>query len=494
MNERSVVNRFFNSSSLYILASIFNKGVGFITLPLFTALMSPREYGSAVFVTSLIAFALPFVLFNFHGGINRFYVEYKEGGKEFKESMGSYVLASLILAVFSLMILMVVGPAIFNPFLGEISYFPYMFFAVFTMVTTPLWSILFSFLTVREAAATYTGLILFQRLLPIPIILVGIVYFQMGGLSIILGNMVCSVVLFFVALFFFNKEVTWCLKWVYLKPFFKYNVSVFSHSLIGKFNAIVDKIMIKAFINIESVGFYNVGLVFCEIIDVIITNINTALNPIYYKIRENNSDKEIREYQTISNVIMILICLSGIFISFFTPYLILLLFKVEYLKGADIIPFITFSSIAHCFYSLFAKVMFYEKKLAKYITVCSGSGFIINIIGNLLLIPRLGIKGASISVLISGITIALIAIRFARKHDIIKWHFGKIGLIYLVSLSVVLLNSHYIEIDQMVPLQIAAKLVVILGLFFIYSIFFFGDKNYIIHRVTRLEFIKKFKQ
>ncbi len=43
----------FSHSKNYMLAELFNKGIAFLTIPIFTRLLNPSEYGTTAIVSSV---------------------------------------------------------------------------------------------------------------------------------------------------------------------------------------------------------------------------------------------------------------------------------------------------------------------------------------------------------------------------------------------------------------------------------------------------------
>ena len=64
-----------NHSKNYVTAELFNYGLAFITMPIFTRLLNPTDYGILAVLTSFIAIFGIIYSLGFKGAIVRYYYE-----------------------------------------------------------------------------------------------------------------------------------------------------------------------------------------------------------------------------------------------------------------------------------------------------------------------------------------------------------------------------------------------------------------------------------
>ena len=123
------------------------------------------------------------------------------------------------------------------------------------------------------------------------------------------------------------------------------------------------------------------------------------------------------------------------------------------------IPWIT---LAICFYGIqnfFVIGMHYAKKTQR-IALITLVVLAVNIASNLLLIPRLGLYGAAISYIISGILMASLNYLQSQRYYPIIYELRKVGMIIVLTVSLYFLSS--LISDWALLLRIILKIVLII--------------------------------
>lgn len=105
-------NKGMNASLLYLLATLFNKGIAFLTLPIFTRLLSTADYGMVTTYTAWVD-ALTVVL------SLALYVSIRIAFVDFKEEKSAY-LNTVITFTLALSLTLSIGAVIFGRFITDI--------------------------------------------------------------------------------------------------------------------------------------------------------------------------------------------------------------------------------------------------------------------------------------------------------------------------------------------------------------------------------------
>ena len=93
------IPKLLKNSSIYTLVMVLQKGIGFFMLPLYTAYLTPTDYGIQAVVTSVSSFLSVFVTLGLDAAAQRFYYKYKAGEIEIKKIYGPVAVAILLNAV-----------------------------------------------------------------------------------------------------------------------------------------------------------------------------------------------------------------------------------------------------------------------------------------------------------------------------------------------------------------------------------------------------------
>jgi O-antigen/teichoic acid export membrane protein len=174
----------------------------------------------------------------------------------------------------------------------------------------------------------------------------------------------------------------------------------------------------------------------------------------------------------------------------FSKEIIFVLAADSYHKAYSIIPLIAVGSFFMGIYFLPSKIFFYQKKtyISSLMTVIAA---IVNIVMNIILIPRLGIIGAAISTVLSYLIITTIVFYYSQKRYKIHYQLPKIIIslvifIILYLISIILEEKYLTNILHMMTILKILLVVAIYPIFRAFKIITTDDiseiKNIIIKR------------
>lgn len=86
-------NSYKKASTYYLIGNLFNKGIAFLTVPIFTRILSTSDYGIVTTYNSWIGILAMVMGFALHMGIRMAFVDYKEKIDDF---MSSIIIFTLI--------------------------------------------------------------------------------------------------------------------------------------------------------------------------------------------------------------------------------------------------------------------------------------------------------------------------------------------------------------------------------------------------------------
>jgi len=216
---------------------------------------------------------------------------------------------------------------------------------------------------------------------------------------------------------------------------------------------------------LHDVGIYALGYR----IGMIITFLNSIVSLVYFPYAMKNSDNEAskRSYRKVFKYYVFAGGMLGVLVLLFTPELFKIFIDPAY---SSAIPIVVFGVVSNYFYGIFniVNLSFYVKKRAKNIAFAVGAGAFMNIILNLLLIPRFGIYGAGIASVIAfgfilfmnfiiaeriypvgysfwlAIIMSVILAIISLLHMLVEYHvyqtFIKLGITVLLCLSFLVFN------------------------------------------------------
>jgi O-antigen/teichoic acid export membrane protein len=182
-------------------------------------------------------------------------------------------------------------------------------------------------------------------------------------------------------------------KTIDFKFFLNYSLNTYLFKVLNSTESIFDKLLIVTFLSLSEFGLYSVVVGLSSVLYTVFVNpISSILLPI---LNNKSGNSKITQVNFFSRVIVLPVFVTGLCMIFFSESLIGLIyggqFKSSYLVFSILLLGVIFKSPMAIF-SIFFKSINQPKKLVN----ISAITMPINIIGGMVLIPKLGILGAAI--------------------------------------------------------------------------------------------------
>lgn len=386
------------ASMWFLICSFLQKGIAFITTPIFTRILTTEEYGVYNVFSSWMGIVTTFITLNLAAGV------YTQGLVKFKDERNTFS-SSLQGLTLTLCVI------------WSIVYF-----------TTPtFWNRLFSLSTVQMVAmliTIWTSTVFnfwsteqrvslrYKRLVGITI-LVSIVQPTVAIFAVIHSEDKVTARVLSVAFiqlvvytgFFFSQMLRG--KKFFIKKFWLYaisfNLPLVPHYLSQTVLTSADRIMVDSMVGASEAGIYSLAYSISNIMMLFNAALLQTLNPwIYQKIR----DREENDIARIAYAALICIGFLNILLIAFAPEVLKLFAPATYNGALQVIPPVAMSVFFVFSYSLFADFEFYYKKTI-FIMMASIAGALLNIVLNYIFIGIFGYVAAGYTTLVCYIIYAV---------------------------------------------------------------------------------------
>jgi O-antigen/teichoic acid export membrane protein len=193
----------------------------------------------------------------------------------------------------------------------------------------------------------------------------------------------------------------------------------------------IDKVIVKSFLPLSSVGLYTLGYKFGFVMSVVVVSINRAWLPNYYELMnqsDNSRAHEIRRMFCVWMAVLGAVCIAG---GVWSEELVKLMTAPNFYAAAQVVPTILLAYFFQGIYYFMVGPLFYFKRtiLLPVITV---AGAATDIGLNFVLIPRFGILGAAGAALVSFMVLAILAYLIGRAYFNPRFELGRLGFLLLV--------------------------------------------------------------
>lgn len=405
----------------FIFASIVQKALSFITVPVFTRVMEIEQYGVYSTYLSWSTIIAVFLTLNLDSGAYSNVLGKSKTEREKNEMTISFLSLCFCITTAALIITLVFIKPISNFMELSPSLIILMFFGIYAMPVSNYWAFKQRF---DYKYKILVLIILFKSVLNIGF---GLYFISIASTNIQAWVRIASAVLIeFLFSFFLYLDLIGRIgkcfvvkKW---KETLKFQLPLIPHFLSMNLLLSSDRIMIQKMVGVSEAGIYSVAYSAGQIMTIFKTCIVDAMRPWIY---EKLNRKEYDRIASSVNGVTFLVTLISIAFSAVAPELIRILAAKQYYDAIYVIPPVTLSSLFTFIYQIFVVVETYYEKTTKIMraSVCAA---ILNLILNFFLIPLYGYTAAGYTTLVSYIFLSVfhyIAIKRIQKEKVIKIFF-----------------------------------------------------------------------
>lgn len=408
MNLRNLVK----DSALYTVVNILNKGISIVLLPIYTFFLSPEQFGLVDYLAAIGAIVAVTVSLEVSQAIARYLPEEIKRPRDSSPLISSAIISLLV--TFSLFVLptlllaehisLLLFDTAENAHLIQLCALVYVLTGFVTLFNTILVasldskkSVIFSLInTLGNGTSSY--LLLVNTELRVEALILG----QIVGASI--------------ALLCFYKAVLGNVKLTFDRQYFS-KIYSFSLPLIPSSVGVIlalftDRLMIKEFLDLESLGVYGIALRVATIMTLVTTGFRTAITPLIYASYEDEYTKD-----KIINMFYLYLGLGlsiVLAVLLFQTQIVLYLSSPDYIGATEVIAILCITVFISNCYVFFPGLSLANK--TGVISMVNIVGMLLNLTLNLILIPRYGLAGAANATMISAVITFMAHFTLSQKY------------------------------------------------------------------------------
>jgi O-antigen/teichoic acid export membrane protein len=439
---------------------------GLILLPTLTKFWGPFDFGIMSLVSVTISLAIPFTTLGLRTSLSRFLISEKSTA-EVQEAFFSTISCICIASLFIAGILIIFSKEIAIILFKDEIYASFLIITAFLIIFQSLIATSLSFFPATKRIVTYAIFINIQNILEI-IIIVFLVFSGFGVLEVLEGLLISNIIIFLLFFSYIIYLIGFKVpNFSKIFPYLKFGLPLVPSILFIWVIGSSGTYLIGYYFNLTLVGIYSTAYAIGNILYMFFAPISLILLPTIAHLWDSGNNKEIDNHLSYSIRYYLLLTIPAVFgLSILSQSLILIFSTAEFLPGAIVIPFVASGLIFFGLHSIISSILT-SKLRTDLITFSLFLGSIINIILNILLLPRLGILGAAISSLITYFTVFMVAFYYSQKFFII--HFDYLFISKCIFSSILMSLAIYffkpISILQLVLIIILGIGVYLIGLY-----------------------------
>lgn len=410
--------------------TIINLIIGVITTPIITRLVDPTEYGQLGMFNTYSSIAL--MIFTI--GLDQTFIRYffiHNDKKYQKKLLGFCFGLPVTIAVIGSAIILI-WHHIDPHFLGFDSFVIWCFIANIFILILNRFSMLL--LRLQYKTALYSSMNVLYKVLYVVLVIPLVLlfkrdYFYILVIATLLSVLVTSVVCVISEKRFWFERITNYKLSISKKELLKFGIPLMISSGVFILFQATDKICVKYYGTYSDVGVYSSAQSLMQVFAIIQSTFNTLWAPKaidYYE--KNPEDKSF--YVRMNQIITVLMFAFGACVLVGKDLFVLFLGE-KYRAAASIIPFLMFNPIMYTISETTVTGITITKHTSSQVII-TGVSALINLIGNMVLIPILGSKGAAVSTGISYIVFFTMRTLISNHYFPINFKLKKFYLMTLV--------------------------------------------------------------
>jgi O-antigen/teichoic acid export membrane protein len=461
----SILKNLAKHSIVYGFSDILSRAIGFLLIPLYTHYLTPSDYGTLELLDLTSYIIGLFLAMGIAQAVVRFYYEYSDQVR--RDQVISVAMITLwVVSVAVLGILLFASPLISQIVMKSRDFY-HMFNIIFiTMVIGLSNEIPLTVLRIEEKSVTYLSFTLTKLTLNLTLNILFIVKFHMGVIGILYSGLIAASVMgTFITIFILRRtKISYSIP--ILRSMLGYSIPLM-WSWFGMFVVnFGDRFFLQRMMTTADVGIYSLAYKFGMMPNILVLSPFLMIwGPKRFDLLKEPDAKEI--YAKVFTYFILIQCFVGLGIVIAIKEIIQIVASPDFHDAYKYVIPILLAYIANGAY-LYVQFGVHLEKKTKYLAYATILGAIINVAGNFILIPLIGIWGAAISTIIVFYFLLVFIFVPSQKFYHIPYEWGRI--IHLAIVAVILFALGYFISLPNVYLAAAVKFAIALTFPFVLAL------------------------
>ncbi len=438
---------------IYGLSNIGNTFAGILLLPIYTRVFSPEEYGVIEIILSTQALLSAIVSLQIASGTARYY--YETTGRQRQILISSGLLLLLPLAT-----LTALGGFIWRVQISQLLFSSPVYgtpisLALCIVLLTTISGYQLLIFRFRRESVKYSVLAVGNVVLSALLSIFFVIYMDKGVEGVFLGTLISSIAVNIVAFLLNRKFLTFAFSRIHAKDILAYGIPLTPTGIVGWFRNYINRFLLLPLIGLGGVGIFSSAIRISSVILLVVSSFRLAWTPFAMSLIHDENHKII--YSKVMTYLTAFLTTVAIVIVIFSNEIVHILMPDTYWKAITYIGPLALALVLDGMFNVAGISLGIVKKT--YLnTAAFLIGVIIGIISLFILVPYIGIMGATIATLLSSAAALVSELYFAQRNYHIDYEIKKLLSINSLLLVAIPLTILIDEITN-TPLRVGCKLV-----------------------------------
>lgn len=454
----NTLRKFAKDSIIYSLSGWISRSIGFLLIPVFTRIFSPKDYGILDFIGAVTTFLLFGLQLGLESALTRFYVD-SQSENEKKEYFSTVFCTKLLVYVPVIGILFYHSAFISHLMFGEVHYSAIVGWAFVSVLTSSLCNYLILLYRLKFRSAAFSLWSISYLIVSILLTIYFVVFLRTGLVGIYWARVIADSV-FIILLGIRNIDYLVHPNLAHLRKMLHFGLPLIPTAIAYYLMGYLDRYFIRVFADLSSLGLYAIAYRLATLLTFVSAGFNIAWGPFLYSVYREDAAPEIikKVFQAYSLGLALLSFGIGLFakefLSIFTTPEFVHAFGVAYVLCTA-----TTIYLATDYFCIGIGIRKKNQHRMWAGIIASATNFFLN----WLLVPRYGISGAAWATLISYSIYGTYVMLISQRLYPVEYSLGKYAAILAVYL---LVTSQSISISgsSLFALTVKSVIFVFIGL------------------------------
>jgi O-antigen/teichoic acid export membrane protein len=424
------LRRLATTGAAYTASSVLSKLVAVFLLPIYTAYLTPADYGAAeVMLASVIAASIVIRL----GLIEALLRFYYLGGEDPRRVVSTGFAALFWATTIGALICLALAEPISELLLGQRDA-ELARLAVLGLWTLTLWEYALTLLRLDERARAYFTITVVNVVVTIPFTVWLIVVEDLGAEGILLGTFGTGVIFLAWRLWEERRRLSFRFEVPLLRRMTRFGLPTMPAELSLYSLNFIDRILIVRLAGLAEAGLYALAIKFAQGMNVLARGFQLAWPPLAYSIAD---DDEARRAYSLVLTWFAAVCAFGVAgLWLLSRWIVDLLAAPEFFEAHEAVGLLATGIALYSLY-LVLVVILGRTGRTEFNFPATIAGTAVNIVLNLILIPPLGIVGAGLALVASYTVILALMYGLTQRLFPVPYEWGRLALLVVITAATV---------------------------------------------------------
>jgi O-antigen/teichoic acid export membrane protein len=427
----------------YGTADVMVLAVNFLLLPIYTRVLTPREYGALALLLVCEAFLKVINRWGLDAGFLRLYYDYPAG--EQRKTLAGTVAGFIALSNGAIVLLLLAAAVPVNRVLfGTLEFATAYRLLLLNSFAGAFLFLPLTLLRIQERARLFAALTFLRSFGTVLLRLVLVVGLRYGIAGIVLADVMVTAALIASLFGTFREMLAWRFSLTMLRGLLTYGLPQVPHGLLSQTMAMADRFVLGMYMPLRDVGVYLIGSTVAGVVKFYPVAFEAAWMPFAFdSLRRSDAPRLFARIGTYAFAVLALVTLA---VAGLVPPIIALVLPGDYRSALPLVPLLTLAMATQSL-AWFPMTSVNVAKRTHIYPLVTAIGALVSVGANLLLIPSLGMRGAAVAFLGSQIVATAVSAYFAQRAYRIPYEIARlskvlgVGLLTYLAMTIVATGS-----------------------------------------------------